>query len=196
MHRIYREQTGASLKDATDMIEDLERKLDLADQSEIEHSQDAATLLRAGRKLDAIGSTAGTARVEPEGCAVQAISDLEKVSAYGSNVQALDIAVATPPPAWPADPPWPAISTQRRSVVHFSAAHCTNGSVPAPVGMVGRPQAFPGTADTIRMKRAGSYTKVGLLETDQRAQSFLRLEGGPGGTSLVLPRRSAQRPSR
>ena len=75
--RIYREQTGASLKDATDMIKDLERKLDLADQSEIEHSQDAATLLRAGRKLDAI-------RVyrEQHGLslkdATEAISDLEK----------------------------------------------------------------------------------------------------------------------
>ena len=118
--RLYREQTGASLKDATDMIKDLERKLDLADQSEIEHSQDAATLLRAGRKLDAI-------RVyrEQHGLslkdATEAISDMEKnLAACGSNVQALNIrAVATPchragvvwprvedatPPLWPTDP--------------------------------------------------------------------------------------------
>ncbi len=52
--RVYREQTGASLKDATDMIKALERKLDIADQSELEHGQDVETLLRAGRKIDAI----------------------------------------------------------------------------------------------------------------------------------------------
>jgi ribosomal protein L7/L12 len=52
--RVYREQTGANLKDATDVIKDLERQLDRGDQSEIEHDQDVATLLRAGRKIDAI----------------------------------------------------------------------------------------------------------------------------------------------
>jgi ribosomal protein L7/L12 len=52
--RLYRAQTGASLKDATDMIKELERKLDIADQSELEHGQDVETLLRAGRKIDAI----------------------------------------------------------------------------------------------------------------------------------------------
>ncbi len=52
--RIYREQTGASLKDATDAIKDLERRLDAADNSEVEHNQDVETLLRGGHKLDAI----------------------------------------------------------------------------------------------------------------------------------------------
>lgn len=52
--RVYREQTGTNLKDATQTIKDLEHRLDRADPSEIEHDQDAATLLRAGRKIDAI----------------------------------------------------------------------------------------------------------------------------------------------
>lgn len=52
--RLYREQTGSSLKAATDVIKELERKLDIEDESEIEHSQDVPTLLRAGRKIDAI----------------------------------------------------------------------------------------------------------------------------------------------
>ncbi len=52
--RIYREQTGASLKDATDAIKALESKLDADDDSEVEHNQDVETLLRGGHKLDAI----------------------------------------------------------------------------------------------------------------------------------------------
>jgi ribosomal protein L7/L12 len=52
--RLYREQTGSSLQAATDVIKELERKLDIDDESEIEHSQDVPTLLRAGRKIDAI----------------------------------------------------------------------------------------------------------------------------------------------
>jgi ribosomal protein L7/L12 len=52
--RLYREQTGSSLQAATGVIKDLERKLDIEDESEIEHSQDVPTLLRAGRKIDAI----------------------------------------------------------------------------------------------------------------------------------------------
>jgi ribosomal protein L7/L12 len=52
--RLYREQTGASLQAATDVIKDLERKLDAQNDSELEHGQDVETLLRAGRKIDAI----------------------------------------------------------------------------------------------------------------------------------------------
>jgi ribosomal protein L7/L12 len=75
--RVYREQTGSSLKDATSVIQNLERKLDAEDESELEHGQDVETLLRAGRKLDAI-------RVyrEQHGSslkdATEAINDLEK----------------------------------------------------------------------------------------------------------------------
>jgi ribosomal protein L7/L12 len=52
--RLYRAQTGASLQAATDVIKDLERKLDAQNDSELEHGQDVETLLRAGRKIDAI----------------------------------------------------------------------------------------------------------------------------------------------